>query len=163
MADVTFQGAPVHTAGELPAVGSQAPDFSLASGELKDLTLADFKGRKKLLNIVPSLDTPVCAISTRRFNDVGAKAAVLIISADLPFAAGRVVQADGLEQVVTLSTLRSPEFGAAYGVGIIDSPLKGLMARAVVVLDENDQVIYTQLVSEIADEPDYAAAIAALG
>ena len=165
MATVTLQGNPVHTNGELPAVGSQAPDFHLVDSQLNDVHLADFAGRKKLLNIVPSLDTPTCAESTRKFNQYAKahpEAVILVISADLPFAQSRFCSSEGLENVRTLSMMRSRNFAKDYGVLLEDGPLAGITARAVVVLDENDRVVYTQLVPEIADEPDYEAALAAL-
>lgn len=165
MATVTLHGNPIHTNGDLPAVGSQAPDFRLVSKDLADVSLAQFAGKKKLLNIVPSLDTPVCAISTKKFNDHARgrdDLAVLIVSADLPFASGRFCAAEGLENVVTLSMMRSRNFGKDYGVLITDGPLAGITARAVVVLDAGNKVVYTQLVPEIGQEPDYQAALAAL-
>jgi thiol peroxidase len=166
MATVTLQGNPCRTNGELPPVGSKAPGFSLVNKELGDVGLDQYAGRKKLLNIVPSLDTPTCAISTKKFNDHAAAHAdtvILIVSADLPFAQGRFCTAEGLENVVTLSTMRGSDFARDYGVMIEDGPLAGVTARAVVVLDADDTVIFTQLVGEIADEPDYAGALAALG
>ncbi|MGB5062640.1 MAG: thiol peroxidase [Candidatus Competibacter sp.] len=166
MATITFQGDPIHTNGDLPAAGAPAPDLKLVTADLNDVTLADFAGKKKLLNIVPSLDTPVCALSTQKFNE-HAKAhpdtVVLIISADLPFAQSRFCGNEGLDNVVTLSMMRSRKFAKDYGVLLEDGPLAGLTARAVVVLDENNAVRYTELVPEIAQEPDYNAALAALG
>ncbi len=166
MAAITLQGNACNTNGDLPAVGSAAPAFRLVSGELKDLGLGDFAGKKKLLNIVPSLDTDVCATSTRKFNETFAgreDAVALVISADLPFAAGRFCTTEGLQNVLALSMMRSKNFAKDYGVLIEDGPLAGLCARAVVVLDENDQVVYTQLVPEIVNDPDYQAAMQALG
>lgn len=166
MAKVTFLGNKVTTSGKLPKVGSAAPDFSLPDKDLQDLGLSDFAGKKRLLNIVPSLDTPTCATSTRRFNESFAgreDAVALVISADLPFAQGRFCAAEGLKNVVTLSLMRSKKFAKKYGVLIKDGPLEGLAARAVVVIDEKGRVTYTQLVPEIADEPDYDAALKALG
>ncbi len=165
MASVTLQGNEFHTNGDLPAVGAAAPDFHLVDGELNDLHLADYSGRKKLLNIVPSLDTPTCAISTKKFNDHAKShgdVAILVISGDLPFAMGRFCSAEGIDNVIPLSMMRSRNFAKDYGVLLTDGPLAGITARAVVVIDENDKVIYTQLVPEIADEPDYDAALAAL-
>ena len=165
MATVTFQGNPIHTIGELPAVGAQAPDFSLTTAELKDVTLADYAGKKKLLNIVPSLDTSVCATSTVTFNRAmqGREDTVaLIISADLPFAQHRFCTGEKLKNVITLSMMRDRHFGKDYGVLIEDGPLAGLNARAVVVLDAENRVLYTELVPEIAQEPDYDKAMAAL-
>lgn len=165
MATVTLNGDPIHTNGELPAAGSQAPDFHLVTTDLGDVRLADYAGKRKLLNIVPSLDTPTCAISTKKFNDFARErpdAVVLVISADLPFASGRFCTTEALENVVPLSLMRSRNFAKDYGVLIEDGPLAGITARAVVVLDANDRVVYTQLVGEIADEPDYQAALEAL-
>ena len=165
MATLTFKGKPIHTNGDLPTVGAIAPDFKLVTASLGDATLADFAGKKKLLNIVPSLDTPVCALSTRKFNE-HAKAhsdtVILIISADLPFAQKRFCGNEGLNNVITLSMMRSRKFAKDYGVLLEDGPLAGLTARAVVVLDENNIVRYTELVPEIAQEPDYNTALAAL-
>ena len=166
MATITLEGNPIHTNGDLPAVGTQAPDFRLVTKDLKDVSLADFAGKKKLLNIVPSLDTPVCAISTKKFSEMAAgrdDVVVLIVSADLPFAQDRFCTAEGIDNVVTLSMMRDKDFARDYGVLIVDGPLAGITARAVVVLDENDRVVYTELVPEIAQEPDYEQAIAALG
>jgi thiol peroxidase len=165
MATVTLKGNPINTNGELPAVGATAPDFKLVAADLKDLSLADFAGRKKLLNIVPSLDTAVCALSTRTFNE-HAKAhpdtVILVISADLPFAQKRFCGNEGLENVVTLSMMRSRTFAKDYGVLLENGPLAGLTARAVLVLDEQNVVRHAELVPEIAQEPDYAAALAVL-
>jgi thiol peroxidase len=166
MATVTLGGNPITVAGTLPRKGELAPDFTLTGKDLKDVGLKDFAGKRKVLNIVPSLDTPVCAQSTRIFNERAAarpNTVVLVISADLPFAASRFCAAEGLDKVVTLSTLRGRDFHTRYGVDITDGPLKGLTARAVVVLDENDRVLHSQLVPEIKQEPDYEAALAALG
>lgn len=165
MATVTFKGNPVQTSGNLPARGSSAPDFKLARTDLADVSLQDFAGKKKILNIVPSLDTGVCATSAKKFNEAVSTlqgVALLNISADLPFAAGRFCESNSLKNVVALSTFRSPDFAKAYGVGIVSGPLAGLTARAVVVLDAGNKVLYTQLVPEIAQEPDYAAALAAV-
>ncbi len=165
MATVTLQGNEINTNGDLPEVGSQAPDFHLVDGELNDRRLADYAGKKKLLNIVPSLDTGVCAASARHFNaDASSRdnVVMLMVSADLPFAQGRFCSAEKLDKVVALSMMRSRNFAKDYGVLITDGPLAGIAARAVVVLDENDKVLYTELVPEIAQEPNYAAALAAL-
>lgn len=165
MAQISLQGNPIHTNGDLPAVGGIAPDFKLVTGGLQDVTLADYAGKKKLLNIVPSLDTGVCATSTRTFNASFADrgdAVALVISADLPFASGRFCSTEGLTNVVTLSMMRSRNFAKDYGVLIEDGPLAGLCARAVVVLDADNRVLYTQLVPEIVQEPDYEAALKAL-
>lgn len=165
MAKITMKGNPIQTNGELPKIGAKAPDFKLTGGDLKDVSLADFKGKKKLLNIVPSLDTGVCATSTKKFNEHfknRGDAVALIISADLPFAQGRFCSAEGTKNVVTLSMMRNRNFAKDYGVLLQDGPLAGITARAVVVLDGNDKVVYTQLVPEIAQEPDYDKALAAL-
>ncbi len=165
MAETYLKGNKVTTNGDLPAVGSQAPDFNLVNKDLGDMTLADFKGKKKLLNIVPSLDTPVCQTSTKKFNETAAShenAVMLIISADLPFAMERFCGTEGLDNVVPLSMMRSKNFAKDYGVLIQDGPLAGVTARAIVVLDENDKVVYTELVAEITEEPNYETALAAL-
>ena len=165
MATVTLDGNACTTNGELPAVGSTAPDFHLVDGKLGDVRLADFSGKRLLMNIVPSLDTPTCAISTKKFNDYAADrddVEVLVISADLPFAQGRFCGAEELEDVTPLSLMRGRGFAKDYGVLITDGPLAGITARAVVVLDAGHKVIYTELVPEIADEPNYEAALAAL-
>ena len=164
MATITLQGGEISTNGDLPAVGSTAPDFKLTSKELDDKQLYSFEGKKKLLNIVPSLDTPVCEISTKRFSDsIGDDAVLLVISADLPFAAKRVCDSVGASKAQTLSMMRSKKFAKDYGILIQDGPLAGLTARAVIVLGEDNKVLYTELVPEIAQEPNYDAALAALG
>jgi thiol peroxidase len=166
MATVTLQGNPIHTSGDLPQKGSKAPDFRLIDRELNERSLADYAGRRKVLNIVPSLDTPVCAAQARRFNEEAAgldNTQVLVISADLPFAQSRFCETESIENLDTLSIVRSTDFGEAYGVALTEGPLAGICARAVIVLDENDVVQYTQLVPEIADEPDYEAVLTALG
>ena len=165
MATITFKGNPIQTSGNLPAKGSAAPDFKLAKTDLSDVGLKDFAGKKKILNITPSLDTGVCATSAKKFNEAVSKlgdVALLNISADLPFAASRFCESNSLKNVVALSTFRSPDFAKAYGVGILGGPLAGLTARAVVVLDAQDKVLHAELVPEIGQEPDYAAALAAL-
>jgi thioredoxin-dependent peroxiredoxin len=165
MANITLKGNKCTTNDDLPDVGSVAPEFKLTDGTLTDRTLGDFKGKKKLLNIVPSLDTPTCATSARKFNEhakAHADTVMLIISADLPFAMGRFCTGEKLENVVPLSMMRSKNFAKDYGVLIQDGPLAGITARAVVVLDASDKVLYTELVPEIADEPNYAKALAAL-
>jgi thiol peroxidase len=162
MANITFKGNPVHTIGELPDKGSKAPDFKLVKGDLSEAGLADFKGKYVVLNIFPSLDTGVCAASVRRFNKDAAtmdNTVVLGISADLPFAAGRFCSTEGVENVVTLSCFRDENFGIDYGLLMTDGPLKGLLARAVVVVNPEGKVIHTELVPEIAQEPDYHSAI----
>ncbi len=166
MAQTALQGNPVNLSGELPAVGSAAPDFSLVTGDLQDVGLGAYAGKKKLLNIVPSLDTGVCATSTKKFNEAMAgktDAVALVISADLPFASSRFCSAEGITNVVNLSMMRSRNFAKDYGVLITDSPLAGVTARAVVVLDADNKVLYTELVPEITQEPNYDAALAALG
>ncbi len=165
MATITLEGNEIHTNGELPAVGSAAPDFKLTTGELADVSLADFAGKKKLLNIVPSLDTGVCATSTKKFNDAAKgrdDVVFLTISADLPFAQGRFCEAENIDAVKTLSMMRDKNFAKDYGVLITDGPLAGITARAVVVLDADNKVAYTELVPEIVQEPDYDKALAAL-
>ena len=165
MAEITLKGNTIHTNGELPAVGSSAPDFSLVGKDLADVTLATFAGKKKLLNIVPSLDTGVCAASTQKFNSAmtgKSDAVALVISADLPFAMNRFCSAEGIDNVISLSMMRSKSFAKDYGVLITDGPLAGVCARAVIVLDENNKVVYTEQVPEITQEPAYDAALAAL-
>lgn len=165
MATITLRGNPVRTNGELPKVGSAAPAFKLVGQDLKDVSLADFPGRWKVLNIFPSIDTPVCATSVRKFNEKAAKftsAVVLDISADLPFAMKRFCAAEGLANVVNLSLMRGGDFAEKYGVRIQDGPMAGLCARACVVLDRNDKVLHAEMVPEIAQEPDYEAALKAL-
>lgn len=165
MAQVTLKGNPVRVDGQLPQPGSQAPAFTLVAGDLSDKSLTDFAGKRKVLNIFPSVDTPTCATSVRTFNAQAStleNTAVLCISADLPFAQKRFCGAEGLENVVNLSTQRGREFIEAYGVAIAEGPLKGLTARAVVVLDEQDKVLYSELVPEIGQEPNYEAALAVL-
>ncbi len=165
MSQVTLHGNPVQVAGTLPAIGTKAPAFTLTDGQLQEKTLADFSGKKKILNIFPSLDTPTCAQSVRSFNARASDKAdtvVLCISADLPFAQARFCGAEGLDKVVNLSEMRDRSFAQAYGVGIAGGPLAGLCARAVVVLDQDNTVLHTELVNEIAHEPNYDAALAAL-
>jgi thiol peroxidase len=162
MATITFKGNPISTAGELPSVGSHAPAFTLTAGDLSNKTLADFKGKVKILNIVPSLDTGICALSAKRFHKEAGSLSdvvVLVISADLPFAQGRFCEAEGIDGVVCLSSFRS-SFGDDYRVTIADGPLAGLLSRAVMVLDKDDIVQYTEQVPEIAQEPDYDAVLA---
>ncbi len=165
MAQVTQKGNPIQIKGVLPQVGAQAPAFSLVAGDLADTTLASFAGKRKVLNIFPSIDTPTCATSVRKFNAQAnelSNTVVLCISADLPFAQSRFCGAEGLENVKSLSTLRGAEFIETYGVAIAEGPLKGLTARAVVVLDEHDKVLHSELVPEIGQEPNYEAALAVL-
>ena len=163
---VTLGGTPIVIRGKFPEKGQTAPDFSLVAKDLADVTLEKFAGKRKVLNIFPSIDTPTCALSVRKFNQHASQVAntvVLCISADLPFAQNRFCGAEGLENVVTLSTLRGREFLENYGVLIADSGMAGLAARAVVVLDENNVVLHSELVPEIKSEPNYDAALAALG
>jgi len=165
MANVTLGGNAITVNGKFPAKGDTAPDFSLTGKDLKEVSLKDFAGKKKVLNIVPSLDTPVCAKSTRTFNEKAAgmsDTVVLVISGDLPFAMGRFCTAENITGVVTLSTFRGRDFHAKYGVDITDGPLRGLTARGVVVLDANNKVLHAELVPEIKQEPNYDAALAAL-
>ncbi len=166
MSTVTLKGQPIKVDGKFPAVGSAAPAFALVAGDLSDATLSMFAGKRKVLNIFPSVDTPTCATSVRHFNESASKldnAVVLCISADLPFAQARFCGAEGLDNVVNLSTMRGRQFLNDYGVAIAEGPLAGLAARAVVVLDANNKVLHAQCVGEIGDEPDYDAALKALG
>ena len=165
MAQITLGGSPIHTLGDLPAVGSSAPDFLLTAANLSNISKADLAGKRVVLNIFPSVDTAVCATSVRKFNEAASSldnAVVLCVSADLPFAQSRFCGAEGLSNVQTGSTFRDG-FGATYGVTITDGVFSGLLARAVVVLNESGTVVHTELVAEIAQEPDYEAAIASLG
>ncbi len=164
MATVTLKGNPIHTSGELPAAGSRAPGFRLVDATLGDITLESFRGKRKILNVVPSLDTSVCATQTRKFNERAASVpntVVLVVSADLPFAQKRFCETEGIKTVVALSMMRSRAFAKDYGVLITDGPLAGITARAVLVLDENDRVLHAELVPEITQEPDYEAALTA--
>jgi len=165
MATTHFKGSPVETNGALPAVGSKAPDFVLVKQDLSEATLASFAGKKIVLNIFPSIDTGVCATSVRKFNVEAAKLSgvvVVCVSKDLPFAAGRFCGAEGIENVVTGSAFLDDSFDKAYGVRLTGSPLKGLLARSVVVIDASGKVVYTELVNEITSEPNYAGALSAL-
>ncbi len=165
MAQTSLGGNPVNTIGDLPSVGSVTPSFTVTKADLSDITPADLAGRRVVINIFPSLDTSTCATSVRKFNELASgldNTTVLCVSADLPFAQARFCGAEGLTNVTTGSTFRS-DFGVAYGVKMTDGKLAGLMARSVVVLDENGKVLHSQLVPEIAQEPDYDAAVAALG
>lgn len=164
MATTAFKGTPVHTNGDLPEVGNKAPDFLLVATDMSEKTLESFAGKKKILSINPSYDTPVCQAATRTFNERAAgldDVVVLMVSADLPFAQKRFCAAEGLEEVVPVSTFRG-SFLRDYGVELVDGPLKGVSARAIVVLDENDKVVHTELVPDITQEPDYDAALAAV-
>lgn len=163
---VTLNGSPVTLSGNFPQISQQAPEFTLVDKDLKDVSLKDYAGKRKVLNIVPSLDTAVCATSTRKFNQAASKlknTVVLVISADLPFAMSRFCVAEGLNNVVTLSLMRGREFLRNYGVEITDTALAGLAARAVLVLDETNRVLHAELVGDITHEPDYDSALAALG
>ena len=162
MANITLGGNPIHTSGELPTVGSKCPDFTLVQNDLSTTSLSDFSGSKVVLNIFPSIDTGTCATSVRTFNQKAStleNTKVLCISRDLPFAQKRFCGSEGLENVVNLSDFRDGSFGNDYGVTLIDSVLKGLHARAIVVIDETGKVAYSELVSEIANEPNYEAAL----
>ena len=164
MAQVTLGGNPIHTSGDLPKVGSAAPEYSLVKNDLSAIDSADLAGKNVILNIFPSIDTPTCASSTREFNKRAAalkNTAVVCVSADLPFAIGRFCGAEGIDNVAVGSTFRS-SFGHDYGVTLVDGPLRGVLGRAVVVVDASGKVAYTELVGEIAHEPNYDAAIAAL-
>ena len=163
---ITLRGTPVTVEGTLPAPGSKAPDFTLTAGDLAEVNLSTFAGKRKVFNIYPSIDTPTCATSTRKFNEAASKltnTVVLCVSGDLPFAAKRFCSVEGLTNVSHLSTFRNPGFMKAWGVAMVDGPLAQLTARAVVVLDENDKVLHSELVPEIAQEPDYEAALKVLG
>jgi len=165
MAKITLQGNAINTISELPQTGVVAPTFNLVSADLSEKTLADFKGKKVVLNIFPSLDTEVCAMSVRKFNEEVSKlenTVVLCISKDLPFAHGRFCTTEGIKNVVSLSEFKDDTFGTNYGVKIVDGPLAGLFSRAVVVLDEEGKVVYSEQVPEIVEEPNYAAAISAM-
>lgn len=165
METVYLNGTPCHTYGTMPAVGEKAPCYSLVDKSLKEISCKDFEGRRVVLNVFPSLDTPVCAASVRRFNVEAAgldSTSVVCVSMDLPFAMERFCSANGIENVVVASAFRSPLFAQEYGLQIVDGPLAGLLARAIIVLDEDRKVVYSQLVDEITHEPDYEAAIAAL-
>jgi thiol peroxidase len=165
MTQIAFKGNAIRTAGALPAVGSSAPDFTVVKSDLSSVSLSDFKGKKLILNIFPSIDTSVCAASVRRFNVEATKmenAIVLCISRDLPFAQNRFCAAEGLSNVIMGSEFRDSAFSDPYGVRIVDGPLAGLLSRAIVVINEQGKVSYTEQVPEIAQEPDYEKALAAL-
>jgi len=165
MAQITFKGTTVNTSGSLPAIGSAAPDFSLVNTDLSTVTLADFAGKKVIINVFPSVDTGVCALQLKAFNEKVANrddVILLFVSLDLPFAFGRFCGAEGIENAITTSDFRSQTFAEGYGVKLIDGPLAGLLTRAVIVLDESHTVTYSELVSEITNEPNYDAAMAAL-
>lgn len=165
MATIKFRGDDVQTKGNLPQIGSQAPDFKLTATDLSDKTLGDFRGKKVVLNIFPSIDTGVCAASVRAFNEAAAgleDTVVLCISKDLPFAQGRFCAAEGLENVITLSEYKDSSFSDAYQLKLVSGPLEGLLSRVVIVLDESGKVVYEEQVAEIADEPNYDAALASI-
>ncbi len=165
MANITFKGTAIHTQGNLPAVGASAPDFKLTAGDLSEKSLSDFKGKKVILNIFPSVDTGTCAASVRKFNEEAAgleNTVVLCISRDLPFAQGRFCAAEGIENVVSLSEYKDSNFSDAYQLKITEGPLAGLLSRSVVVVDEEGNVVYTEQVAETTEEPNYAQALAAL-
>lgn len=165
MAQITLKGTSIETVGVLPEIGTQAPPFSLVQSDLSEVTLDQYSGKQVVLNIFPSIDTPVCAASVRKFNELaGGKdnTVVLCISADLPFAHSRFCETDGLDNVVSLSNFRSPTFGKDYGVTIATGPIAGLLSRAVVIIDPEGKISYHEQVPEIAQEPDYDAALAAL-
>ena len=162
MAKITFKGTEVNTAGSLPQVGSKAVDLALVKDDLSDFKLSDYKGKNIVLNVFPSIDTGVCATSVRKFNKEAAKLSntvVLAVSADLPFASGRFCTAEGIENVIPASVFRTPEFGKEYGLLMIDGPLKGLLARCVIIINPEGNISYTELVPEIGQEPDYQSAI----
>ncbi|HET6485519.1 MAG TPA: thiol peroxidase [Spirochaetia bacterium] len=164
MAQVLFKGSPMHTRGSLPAVGTKAPDFKLTTGDLRDVGLAEYKGKRKILSVVHSLDTGTCAVSTRRFNTEATRlpdTVVLVISNDLPFAQKRFCEAEKIANVVPLSQMRNRDFGKTYGMEITDGPIAGLLARSIIVIDESDKVVYTEQVQETTKEPDYEKALAA--
>ncbi|RMD80358.1 MAG: thiol peroxidase [Gammaproteobacteria bacterium] len=165
MATVSYKGTAVRTCGELPAVGRKAPDFRLVDTALQERSLADFRGRKKLLVVLPSVDTGVCAACCRKFDALARERedlAILVVSADLPFAQRRFCEAEGIDRVTLLSMMRSRDFARDYGLLMTEGPLAGLPARAVLAVDEDDRVVYTELVRDLAQEPHYAKALAAL-
>lgn len=166
MAEITLQGNPIKTVGTLPSVNTRAPEFTLTRTDLSDCKLSEFAGQRVVLNIFPSIDTSVCAASVRRFNAEASglpDTVVLCISADLPFAHQRFCEGEGLDKVIPLSVFRSPGFGKDYGVTIATGPIAGLLSRAIVIIDGDGKVIYTEQVPEIAQEPDYKAALLILG
>ncbi|WP_293714317.1 thiol peroxidase [uncultured Parabacteroides sp.] len=165
MAKIAFKGSAVNTNGSLPAVGAEAPDFKGVKSDLSELSLKELKGKNVVINVFPSLDTAVCAASVRRFNKEAASlpnTVVLAVSKDLPFAHGRFCTTEGIDKVITLSAFRGPWFEDKYGMLMVDGPLKGLLARGVIVVDEAGKVVYEELVSEITNEPNYEAAVASL-
>ncbi|MDE7153540.1 MAG: thiol peroxidase [Muribaculaceae bacterium] len=165
METIYFKGTPCHTYGTMPAVGTKAPCYHLTAADLKEISCSDFEGKRVVMNIFPSLDTAVCAMSVRRFNQEAAaldNTVVLCVSMDLPFAMSRFCVAEGIENVIPASAFRSPTFPQQYGLQMVDGPLAGLLARAVIVLDTDRKILYEELVSEITHEPDYDAAIRVL-
>ncbi len=165
MAEITLKGNPINTCGDLPAVGSAAPGFTLVAGDLSEQSLQDFSGNNIILNIVPSFDTPVCATSVKSFNEKAGQmdgTQVINISMDLPFAQKRFCESNQVEHVTNLSAFRCSDFGKAYGMELVDGPLKGLLGRAIVVINGQGNVVYTELVPEIAQEPNYDAALSSL-
>lgn len=164
MAQITLKGNPINTAGELPTVGSTAPAFTLVAGDLSEVTLSDYAGKTIVVNIVPSFDTGICAASVKEFNQRAAEAncTIVNVSADLPFAQKRFCEAEGVDNVVNLSNFRCSEFGKDYGITITDGPMKGLLGRAVVVINGDHEIVYTELVPEIVQEPNYDAAMGAI-
>ncbi len=165
METVYFKGAACHTCGKLPAIGEKAPCYTLVKPDLSEIKCSDVNGRNVIFNIFPSLDTSVCAMTVRRFNEMASKlknTTVICISMDLPFAASRFCVAEGIDNVIVASSFRSPMFAQKFGVQLVDGPLAGLLARAIIVMDEGRKVVHTQLVNEITDEPDYETAIKAL-
>ena len=165
MANITLKGNPCNTSGDLPAVGSAAPDFALVAADLSEKNLADFSGKNLIISIVPSLDTPTCATSMKTFNEKAGEAGdtvIVNVSKDLPFAQKRFCESNQVDHVVSLSAFRGDNFGNDYGITITDGPLQGLLGRAIVVVDANGSVVHTELVPEIADEPNYEAALAAV-
>ncbi len=165
MAEITLKGKPIHTVGNLPTLNTKAPDFVLVDKDLNDHTLREFQGKRKLLATVPSLDTGVCSAMTKHLNEFGKKhpgTVIITVSADLPFAQKRFCEGENVHNVITLSMMRDKEFGKSYGLLIQDGPLKGILARSLIVLDEKDHVLYTELVPEIAQEPNYHKALEVL-
>ena len=165
MATITLRGNEIHTNGNLPAVGSDAPLFTLTGADLSPIVASTLKGKKVILNISPSLDTGVCAAAARKFNEMaseGLGATVLLVTKDLPFAMKRFCEAEGLDNVIPASDFKNSDFADAYGTLIIDGPMEGLHSRSLVIVDENGDVMYTEQVPETVDEPDYEAALAAL-
>lgn len=161
METVYFNGTPCKTYGNVPVAGDKAPDFKLVSKDLKEIKMSDFDGKRIVLNVFPSLDTPVCAASVRNFNKMAAEfdnTVVICVSMDLPFAMSRFCTIEGIDGVQAASAFRSPEFGKEYGLQLVDGPLAGLLARAVIIIDENRNVVYSDLVNEITNEPDYEGA-----